>query len=329
MAGAAGIDPGTTNAVVAIRETGAPRIVPGPEGARTVAGFTGSGDRLVGRQAIRHHRGSLHSAKRFIGRTFDEVPGEAEAVGFAVAEGAGGVVRFDVRGEPHSPEEISAQVLRTRAEDAGLTAAAPACGLHYRRHETVPVFDLGGGTFDVSLLDVGDGDFDRRLVDFLADGFASDNGIDPRRDAQALRRLFEAAEKAEVELSPVARTRADPPFITGEACGPKHLTTTVRRTEFERITAVRSLVRRLTGGKDPNPGVDPDEVVALDVTPLRGRGRQPGARGHPAGTRGEPRIEVTFDVTAHDKDTGTEQGITITECSDRGRCEIDAGLDRV
>ena len=197
------------------------------------------------------------------------------------------------------------------------TAAALAYGLDKKENETVLVFDLGGGTFDVSILDVGDGvvevratagdthlggdDFDRRIVDYLADEFQRDNGIDLRNDPQALQRLFEAAEKAKVELSSVTQTQVSLPFITADATGPKHLNTTLMRSTFEQLTAdlverttgpveqamadakvtaddidevilvggstripaVQNLVRRLTGGKDPNMTVNPDEVVAL------------------------------------------------------------------
>ncbi|MDI9995707.1 Hsp70 family protein, partial [Rhodococcus ruber] len=197
------------------------------------------------------------------------------------------------------------------------TAAALAYGMDKQTHETVLVFDLGGGTFDVSLLDVGEGvvevrstagdshlggdDFDRRLVDYLADEFQSAENIDLRKDPQALQRLFEAAEKAKVELSSVTQAQVNLPFVTADANGPKHLTTTIMRSKFEdltadlverclgpvkqamsdakitandihevilvggstRIPAVQALVRRLTGGKDPHMGVNPDEVVAL------------------------------------------------------------------
>src|SRR5690242_13137845 len=197
------------------------------------------------------------------------------------------------------------------------TAAALAYGLDKKKHETVLVYDLGGGTFDVSILDVGDGvvevratagdthlggdDFDRRLVDHLADDFKREQGIDLRNDPQALQRLFEAAEKAKVELSSVTQTQVSLPFITADASGPKHLTSTITRSTFEQITgdlverclepveramsdakvsandldevilvggstripAVQTLVRRLTGGKDPNMTVNPDEVVAV------------------------------------------------------------------
>jgi molecular chaperone DnaK len=197
------------------------------------------------------------------------------------------------------------------------TAAALAYGLDKKGQETVLVFDLGGGTFDVSLLDVGDGvvevratsgdghlggdDFDKRIVDYLADQFRTDQGIDLRNDPQALQRLYEAAERAKIDLSSTTQTQINLPFITADASGPKHLNITLTRAKFEqlvsdliertrgpveqaladakvtaddidevilvggstRIPAVQELVRRLTGGKDPNMTVNPDEVVAI------------------------------------------------------------------
>src|SRR4030081_621888 len=231
MATAVGIDLGTTNSVIAAWQGGEPIVIPNAEGARTtpsVVAFTESGERLVGqlarRQSIMNPKGTIYSAKRFIGRRFDEVSEEAKAVAYDVVPGPNGEARFKVHGKLYAPEEISAQVLRKLADDAskflgervkeavitvpayfndaqrnatkdagriaGLdvlriinepTAAALAYGLDKKGHETVLVFDLGGGTFDVSLLDVGDGvvevratagdshlggdDFDRRLVD--------------------------------------------------------------------------------------------------------------------------------------------------------------------
>ncbi len=367
MAKAVGIDLGTTNSVIAAMEGGQATVIPNAEGSRTtpsVVAITENGDRLVGqlarRQAILNPKGTIYSAKRFIGRRYDEVQSELSAVSYDVVPGTDGAVRFDIRGKLYAPEEISAMVLRKLADDAskflgervteavitvpayfndaqrqatrdagriaGLevlriinepTAAALAYGLDKKGNETVLVFDLGGGTFDVSVLDVGDGvvevratsgdthlggdDFDRRLVDHLADEFQRENGIDLRQDPQALQRLFEAAEKAKVELSSVTQTQVNLPFITADANGPKHLVTTVTRATFEQLTAdliertlgpvqqaladakltaadldevilvggatrmpaVQAQVRRLTAGKDPNMSVNPDEVVAV------------------------------------------------------------------
>ena len=219
------------------------------------------------------------------------------------------------------------------------TAAALAYGLDKKGSETVLVYDLGGGTFDVSILDVGDGvvevrstsgdghlggdDFDKRIVDFLADEFKNDTGIDLRNDPQALQRLYEAAERAKVELSSATTTQVNLPFVTADASGPKHLTTSLTRSKFEqlvgdliertrgpvetalsdakltaddidevilvggstRIPKVQELVRRLTGGKDPNMTVNPDEVVAL------GAALQAGV------LKGEVEDVVLLDVT--------------------------------
>src|ERR1700716_3059828 len=389
MATAVGIDLGTTNSVIAATEAGKPTVIPNAEGSRTtpsVVAFTPQGERLVGqlarRQAILNPKGTIYSAKRFIGRHFDEVKSELNAVSYDVVAGPDGAARFEIGGKQYAPEEISALVLRKLVEDAskflgekiteavitvpayfndaqrqatkdagriaGLnvlriinepTAAALAYGLDKKQSETVLVYDLGGGTFDVSVLDIGDGvvevratagdthlggdDFDRRLVDHLADEFQRDNGIDLRRDPQALQRLFEAAEKCKVELSAVTQAQVNLPFITADASGPKHLTTTVMRSTFDKVTsdlverclgpveqvmadakltandldevilvggatrtpAVQNMVRRLTGGKDPNMTVNPDEAVAL------------GAAVQAAVLKGEVQDVLLLDVT--------------------------------
>src|SRR6516225_1056596 len=389
MAAAVGIDLGTTNSVIAATEAGKPVVIANAEGSRTtpsVVAFTEADERLVGqfarRQAILNPQGTIYSAKRFIGRRFDEVASEREAVSFDVVPGPDGAARFDVRGKLYAPEEISALVLRKLVADAakflgekvteavitvpayfndaqrqatkdagkiaGLgvlriinepTAAALAYGLDKKGSETVLVFDLGGGTFDVSILDIGDGvvevratsgdthlggdDFDRRIVDYLADEFQRDNGIDLRSDRQALQRLFEAAEKAKVELSAVTQTTISLPFVTADANGPKHLNTTLTRAKFDQLTAdlvertagpvrqaiadakltvadldevilvggstripaVQAQVRKLTGGMDPNMTVNPDEVVAL------------GAAVQAAVLKGEMKDVLLLDVT--------------------------------
>src|SRR4051812_37931702 len=248
MPKAAGIDLGTTNSVIAAVEGGTATVIPNAEGSRTtpsVVAFTENGERLVGqvakRQAILNSKGTITSAKRFIGRRYDEVQSEINAVTYDIVEGPDGMVRFDIHGKLYAPEEISALVLRKLADDAskflgekvteavvtvpayfndaqrqatkdagriaGLdvlriinepTAAALAYGLEKKSNETVLVFDLGGGTFDVSILDVGDGvvevratsgdthlggdDFDKRIVDWLADEFKKEQGIDLRND---------------------------------------------------------------------------------------------------------------------------------------------------
>jgi molecular chaperone DnaK len=219
------------------------------------------------------------------------------------------------------------------------TAAALAYGLDKKGAETVLVFDLGGGTFDVSILEVGDGvvevratsgdghlggdDFDKRVVDWMAEEFKRDQGIDVRNDPQALQRLYEAAEKAKVELSTTTTTTVNLPFVTADASGPKHLNLTLSRSKFDQLTAdlvertrapveramsdakltaddidevilvggatrmpaVQELVRRLTGGKEPNVSVNPDEVVAI------GAALQAGV------LKGEVEDVVLLDVT--------------------------------
>ncbi|WP_442811595.1 MULTISPECIES: Hsp70 family protein [unclassified Streptosporangium] len=366
MANAVGIDLGTTNSVIATTEDGHPMVIPNAEGSRTtpsVMAFTDQGEVLVGqmarRQAILNPKGTIYSAKRFMGRRFEEVHDEIKAVSFDVATGPDGAVRFKVKDRQYAPEEISAFVLRKLVADAakflgekvteavitvpayfndaqrqatkdagkitGLevlriinepTAASLAYGLDKKGREAVLVFDLGGGTFDVSVLDIGEGvvevratagdthlggdDFDRRIVDHLADEFQRQDGIDLRAAPQALQWLFEAAEKAKVELSAVSQTQISLPFITADANGPKHLNTTLMRSTFEQITA--DLIERVKGPVEQAmadaklTSADLDEVIL--VGGLRPRLRRTAAASlhRPRGRDPRARALVADDV---------------------------------
>ncbi len=344
MAKTVGIDLGTTNSVVAVMEGGDPVVIANAEGARTtpsVVGFTKTGERLVGapakRQAVVNPDRTVVSIKRHMGTdhrtTVDGTPYSPEQISAMILQ------KLKTDAEAYLGEPVTGAVItvpayfgdaqRTATKNAGEiaglkvlriinepTAAALAYGLDKKKNETILVFDLGGGTFDVSILDVGDGvfevrstsgdthlggdDFDARLVDFFADEFKKDQGIDLRKDKQALQRLREAAEKAKIELSSTLTTNVNLPFITADQDGPKHLDMTLTRAKFEdltrdlverttqsvnralddaklkagdidevilvggstRIPAVQELVKKLTG-KEPNKSVNPDEVVAV------------------------------------------------------------------
>ena len=344
MAKVVGIDLGTTNSVVAVMEGGEPMVIPNTEGSRltpSVVAFTKTGERLVGqlakRQAVVNPERTIASIKRKMG-TNDKV--DIDGKGYTPQEISGMVLgKLKTDAEKYLGETVNQAVItvpayfndsqRQATKDAGTiaglevlriinepTAAALAYGLDKKQSETILVFDLGGGTFDVSVLEVGDGvfevkstagdthlggdDYDRRIVDWIAGEFQSEEGIDLRKDRQALQRLLEAAEKAKVELSGVVQTEINLPFVTADQNGPKHLIKTITRAKFEELTddltqrcvgpfrraledsklsekeidevvlvggstrmpVIQELVKKLTG-KDPHQGVNPDEVVAV------------------------------------------------------------------
>lgn len=307
-----GIDLGTTNSCVAVMEGGSPTVIANSEGARTtpsVVAVNDSGERLVGqvakRQGVTNPKNTVFAVKRLIGRKVDapEVVKAKSVLPYEISKAPNNDAWVVLKGEPKSPQEVSAQILmkmKQTAEDylgeevteavitvpayfddaqrqatkdagkiAGLdvkriinepTAAALAFGLDKRGDRTIAVFDLGGGTFDVSILELGDGvfevkstngdtflggeDFDLKIVDFLADEFKKDQGIDLRKDTLALQRLKEAAEKAKHELSTVMETDINLPFITADASGPKHLNVKLSRSKLEALCG--DLIGRLT-----------------------------------------------------------------------------------
>jgi len=353
MGKAVGIDLGTTNSVVSIMEAGEPTVIPNAEGSRTtpsIVGFNKTGERLVGasakRQAITSPDRTIISIKRRMGTTdkvtVDGKPYSPEEISAMILQ----KLKADAEaylGQPVTDAVITvpayfndAQRTATKqaGEIAGLkvlriinepTAAALAYGLDKKKEEKVLIFDLGGGTFDVSLLEISDtagnselalmlevlstngdsqlggDDWDQRIVEYVAEQFKKDNGIDIKKDRAALQRVREAAEKAKIELSSVTQTNINLPFISMTADGPVHLDINLSRAKFEELTRdlvdrckipfekaladaklkpsdideivlvggstrmpmIQDLVRELGGGKEPNRGVNPDEVVAV------------------------------------------------------------------
>ena len=300
-----GIDLGTTNSCMSVMEGGESVVIPNSEGARTtpsVVAFAKGGERLVGqaakRQAVTNPSNTIFSAKRFIGRKFDEVQEESASLPYNVVSGKNGdaYIECEVDGkkEQFAPEQISAMILgklksdaeaylgetvteavitvpayfndaqRQATKDAGQiaglevkriinepTAAALAYGLDKGQDEVIAVYDLGGGTFDVSILEIGDGVFevkatngdthlggdnwDSALIDYLIAEFKKSDGIDLRTDKMALQRLKEEGEKAKIALSSTQSTDINLPFITADASGPKHLNITLSRAKLEQI----------------------------------------------------------------------------------------------
>ena len=339
-----GIDLGTTNSCVAVYEGSEPIVIPNPEGARTtpsVVAFSKSGERMVGqvakRQAITNPDRTIISIKREMGtankRTIDGksyTPQEISAMILqklkADAEAyLGTTVSQAVITVPAYFSDAQRQATKDAGKIAGLevlriinepTAAALAYGMDKEENQKIMVFDLGGGTFDVSLLEISDGvfevlatngdthlggdDFDHRVIDWMADQFQREHGIDLRKDKMVMQRLRDAAEKAKIELSGMTTASINLPFITATADGPLHFEATLSRAEFDRITAdlvertmvptkkaladaglnvnqidkvllvggstripaVQEAVRKFTG-KEPFKGINPDECVAI------------------------------------------------------------------
>jgi molecular chaperone DnaK len=343
MARAVGIDLGTTNSVIAVLEGGEPTVIPNAEGGRTTPSIVSfkDGEVLVGevakRQAITNPDHTVRSVKRHMGTDWSiDVDGKAytaQEVSARIlmklkrdAESfLGDTVTDAVITVPAYFNDAQRQATKEAGQIAGLnvlriinepTAASLAYGLDKETSDhTILVFDLGGGTFDVSVLEIGDGvfevkatsgdtnlggdDWDEAVIDWLVTGFKNDHGVDLGKDRMAMQRLKEAAEKAKIELSSVAETEVNLPFITATDAGPLHMQVKLSRSEFQKLTeellertrrpfqqaikdagidvakidhvvlvggstrmpAVQDLVRELTG-KDPHKGVNPDEVVA-------------------------------------------------------------------
>jgi len=281
MAKVVGIDLGTTNSVVAVMEGQSPTVIANSEGSRTtpsVVAFTKTGERLVGqlakRQAVTNPERTIKSIKRQMGTDFkvkidgkDYTPQEISAMILQklvndASTYLGERVTKAVITVPAYFNDAQRQATKDAGRIAGLevlriinepTAAALAYGLDKKGNETILVWDLGGGTFDVSILEVGDGvfevkstngdthlggdDYDQRIVDWMVAEYRKDQGIDLTSDKQALQRLTEAAEKAKIELSGVVQTNINLPFITADASGPKHLDMTLTRADFEKMTS--------------------------------------------------------------------------------------------
>ena len=346
MAKAVGIDLGTTNSVIAVLEGGEPKVIANAEGARTtpsVVAFSKNGETLVGevakRQAVTNADRTIRSVKRHMGSGDWKI--EVDGKNYTPQEiSARVLMKLKRDAEAYLGEEVTKAVITVPAyfddaqrqatkeagEIAGLevdrlvaepTAAALAYGLDKEGEQTILVFDLGGGTFDVSVIELDEGvfdvkathgdsqlggdDFDQKVIDWMVETFKNNNGVDLSNDKMALQRLKEAAEKAKIELSQATSTSINLPFLTATDAGPLHFEEELSRSKFNeltsdlldrlkspfqsaikdagialdaidhvilvggstRIPAVVDLVKDLTGGKEPNKGVNPDEVVAV------------------------------------------------------------------
>ena len=336
-----GIDLGTTNSCVAVMEGGEPVVIANSEGARTtpsVVGFTKTGDRLVGqvakRQAITNPDNTVSSIKRQMGTDHKVTLNGKEYTPQQVS--AMILQKLKADAEAYLGETVTEAVItvpayfndsqRQATKDAGTiaglnvrriinepTAAALAYGVDKEDDQKVMVYDLGGGTFDVSIIEMGDGvtevlatngdthlggdDFDERIINWMADAFQTENGIDLRKDKMAAQRLKEAAEKAKIELSSAMSSQINLPFITADATGPKHLDMTLTRAKFNELTA---------------------DLVDRTMTPVRKALQDAGLRASDLKkvlmVGGSTRIPAVYDAVKKELNCEPFKGINPDEC---------------